>query len=496
VTVLERRAQAARGARPGAAVVRRRVPRPLLVLALVAVVEAVTWTAVMPPLQGPDEVSHFAYTQKIVEAHTIPWHAVGAAPPEGNQPYSTELVGALLTAGIGPSWGNPTGRPAGTEVDERMWDRLRRGYATADRANGLFTPSMRNPPAYYLYEAVPYAALRSASLFDRAFAMRLANVPLLVVVLVFCWLIAGELLGGRLWLQTLATAAVALQPQLIHMTATINPDLALAAIWCAALWLMIRILRAGPARARVVWLVALVVLSGLTQPRGVALALPAVTTLALAWRARHPSASLRTRRALRGGLAALYAGTVLFLAYYALGGDPTLQRLRQSASYLWQFYLPRLGFMTPLQPHWTIKQAFIDRLFGGYAQLEVSPPGWVLAVIALAAVATAVSAVVGAIARWESGHRSPGVLAVFAVAVLGYLVLLHAVAIRSLLASADPVITGRYLLPLMPLYGAGIAFAVSWMPRRAALGVSTVALVGLTVVQVDALALLFARFYA
>jgi hypothetical protein len=48
----------------------------------------------------------------------------------------------------------------------------------------------------------------------------------------------------------------------------------------------------------------------------------------------------------------------------------------------------------------------------------------------------------------------------------------------------------------MPLYGAGIAFAVSWMPRRVAVGVSIAALVGLTVVQVDALALLFARFYA
>ena len=80
--------------------------------------------------------------------------------------------------------------------------------------------------------------------------MRLANVPLLVIVLVFCWLTAGELLGHRRWLQTLATAAVVLQPQLIHMTATINPDVALAAIWCPALWLMVRILRAGrPASA-------------------------------------------------------------------------------------------------------------------------------------------------------------------------------------------------------------------------------------------------------
>jgi hypothetical protein len=48
----------------------------------------------------------------------------------------------------------------------------------------------------------------------------------------------------------------------------------------------------------------------------------------------------------------------------------------------------------------------------------------------------------------------------------------------------------------MPLYGAGIALAVGWLPRRLAAPVGVVALVGLTVVQLDAFALVFARFYA
>ena len=48
----------------------------------------------------------------------------------------------------------------------------------------------------------------------------------------------------------------------------------------------------------------------------------------------------------------------------------------------------------------------------------------------------------------------------------------------------------------MPLYGAGIALAVGWLPRRVAGRWAPSSLVGLTVLQVDALALLFARFYA
>jgi 4-amino-4-deoxy-L-arabinose transferase-like glycosyltransferase len=494
VTVIERSTQPAPGDRPDPRAGSRRVPRALVVLVLVAVVEALTWISIVPPLQGPDEVDHFAYTQKIVEAHTIPWRSLGTAPPVDTQRFSTELLGALSTAGIMSSWGNPDGRPAGTGVDERMWDRAERSYDRADRADGGFTSAMAYPPTYYLYEAIPYAAMSSASLFDRAFAMRLANLPLLVCVIVFCWLTAGELLGHRRWLQTLATAAVALQPQLIHMTATINPDLALAAIWCPALWLMIRTLRAGPTRARVVWLVLLAVLSTLTHARGAGLLLPVVTTLAIVW--RRQSDAPWAGRALRGGLTALYAATLVVLTYYATLGDASLQRMRQLGSYLWQFYLPRGSFMTPVEPHWGIRQAFIDRLFGGYAQLEVSPPTWVLTAVTVAAAVMAVSAIVGVVRRWRSSSRPTDVLLVLIVAVVGYLLALHAAAFRSLLRVPDPVITGRYLLVLMPLYGAGIAFAVAWLPRRLAVGAGAVALVGLTVLQLDALALLFARFYA
>jgi hypothetical protein len=494
VTVAERSTHSARGDRPEARAGSRRIPGPLLVLLVVAVVEAVTWICIMPPLQGPDEVGHFAYTQKIVEAHTIPWQSIGAAPLQGTSSTSTELLGALYTAGILPSWGNPDGRPAGTGVDERMWERLERGYDHAERADGGFTSAMAYPPAYYLYEAIPYAAMSSASLFDRAFAMRLANLPLLMIVLVFSWLIAGELLGRRRWLQTLATAAVALQPQLIHMTATINPDIALAAIWCPALWLMIRILRAGPTRPRVAWLVALAILSSLAHARGVALLLPVVTTLAIACRRR--SRAPWAGRALGVGLAALYAATLVALVDYATAGDVTAQRLRQLASYTWQFYLPRPSFLTPVVPHWGIRQAFVDRLFGGYAQLEVAPPEWVLTAVTVVAAATIVSAVYGVTRVWRSGARPGTILAVLAVAVGGYLLLLHAAAFKSLLQLPDPVITGRYLLPLMPLYGAGIALAIGWLPRRVALPIGAVAVAGLTVLQLDALAVLFARFYA
>jgi hypothetical protein len=104
--------------------------------------------------------------------------------------------------------------------------------------------------------------------------------------------------------------------------------------------------------------------------------------------------------------------------------------------------------------------------------------------------------VIGALVHRRAIAARPAVAGICAVTVVGYLFVLHAAAYRSMLTYPDPVITGRYLLTLMPLYGAGIALAVAWLPRRVGVAVGAVVLVGLSVLQVQALALLFERFYA
>ena len=470
-----------------------RLPASLAVLLAIALIEAVAWACVMPPLQGPDEVGHFAYTQKIVEAGEIPWRAVGGAPEPGTAPYSTEVDRTLVAAAILPSWGNPSARTASTELDERRWGREQERLTDTERADGGFTSSMANPPAYYLYESIPYALASSADIYDRALLLRLANLPLLIVFVVFCWLVAGRLLGGSRWLQTVAAGAVVLQPQVSHLAATANPDIALAAIWSAALYVMLRTLDTGLSRGRIAWLVLLVALSSLTQPRGLALLVPAVATILLAWR-RDGSGG---KRAVPVALALGGACGVLLLVLYAMQWEVSVSRTRQFASYLWQFYLPRLDFMDPsISPGWGVKQAFLDRLFSGYAQLEIAPPAWVLTALAIGAVVLVVMALVGVWVRRRSLARRPEVAVVCALLVLGYVFVLHVVAFRSLLDAPDPIITGRYLLPLMPLYGVAFALAVSWLPRRVAVSASAVVLVALTVIQLEAFALLFERFYA
>jgi hypothetical protein len=114
--------------------------------------------------------------------------------------------------------------------------------------------------------------------------------------------------------------------------------------------------------------------------------------------------------------------------------------------------------------------------------------------------AAIVLALVGLGVRLRSVRARPVALlalGVFVVGGLAYILDLHVAAYRSLAAgTGDPVMTGRYLLPLITIYGLGIALAVSWLPRRVAGVAGGIVLGGLALLQLSAMGILLERFYA
>ncbi|HEX6025983.1 MAG TPA: hypothetical protein VFZ00_28590, partial [Solirubrobacter sp.] len=301
------------------------------------------------------------------------------------------------------------------------------------------------------------------------------------------------LFGRRRWLQALATIAVGLQPQLIHMTAVVNPDVFLAGIWSAALYVLVRLVKHGPTRGRIAWTVALTIASYLAQPRGIAILIPAAAALGLVfWRHRRP-ARLWVRRALGVGAGLVVLVGAVGVVGYAFLGEFTVERARRFASYLGHFYLP--GFVDPT-PSFGARQVFVERLFGGFAMLEANFPQRVFTALVLIGVVVVASALVGVLRRRAEVRRRLDVVAVLVLAVVGYLLVLHVAAFRSLLVSSDPVITGRYLLPLLPLYGVMLALAVVWLPRRWAPVAAGVLVGGAVLMQIASIAVVFARFYA
>ena len=354
---------------------------------------------------------------------------------------------------------------------------------------------MTYPPLYYTYAAIPSPlATNSLSIFDREFAMRLWNLPLLLAVISLTWLIAGELFAPRRWPQTLATAAVALNPQLTHLAGIVNPEILLAAEWTAFFWLAILVLRHGPTRGRLAAIAALCLASSFTHVRGTAILVPALfVALWVLWHHHRP-----TRRwpVIAAALTLAVAGSAVLVVsvVYATGGGSSVGAF---ASYLWEFYLPRLGFMdpTPGVP-WGVKQVFVDRFFGTYGALDVVFPARALTLLKWLSIAGGLLALVGLARRWGAVRRRPEVVVMLALSAIAYMYLNHVAAFRSLIAIGDPVITGRYLLPFIAVYGLAVALAVSWLPKRWAPVAGGVFVGGLCLLSLAAFTLTFERYYA
>lgn len=481
----------------------RRTPPALAALLVLAALLSTAWALVLPPLQGPDESAHIAAVTRLVEDGEL-------VPDSSGLPR--EVLVLAEQGGLGPLVGNLAARPAWSARDA---DRVERALdALGDRrAEPVETPVgpptrgvARNPPAYPLYEAVPYTAARGAGLLDRLTLMRLWNVPLLLAAVVACWLLAAEALPRRPLAPLVAGGLTALQPQLLFLSGVVNPDTALVAGFALWTWVAVRTLRRGLGRRRAVVLLALAVLVAFTHARGIVL-LPCTAlalALALPWSTWDGRRRLRTAVGL--GAAALAGLATLAAALAGLGvslSGTSLQSSggfapRELASYLWQFYLPRLPFMDPsIGGDYGVRQAFVETAWGTFASLEVQFPSWVYDVVQ-AALVLAVAGFLAAVARRRAGLARPAATAVLLGAVtVGVLAVLHLAAYRLLLVDrSDPVIVGRQLLVLLPVLGVIVAAAITGLGRRAAQAATALLLGGLLALDLAGLGLTVARFYA
>jgi predicted membrane protein DUF2142 len=475
----------------------RRIPGALAILLAMGGVLAVAWALLLPPLQGPDESAHIAAVTRLVEHGQV----VGGDPG-----LPRELLVLSREGGLGPLIGNVAARPAWTAEDRRRADRAleRLGSRRAefvDTADGPPTRgTARNPPLYAVYAAVPYLLARNASLLDRLALMRLWNVPLLLVTITCCWLLAAELLPRAPLAPVLAGALAALQPELGFITGVVNPDnllIALISVFCLQ---AARLVRHGASGRRLAWLGAVVLAAMATHPRGAALVPCAAVAIALALPWRSLDRARRRRMAVAIGAGVLIVGAGAALVASAAGLDRAETTLkssqgfspRQFVSYVWQFYLPRLPFMDPsVGGDYGFRQAWIETAWGAFASLEVRFGAWVYTVIEIALVLAVIGAAVRARGRDWRYAALLGTVVVVTVFVL------HVTAYRLLLVEpSDPIVVGRQLLVLIAPLAALVALAVTGLRPRVAQPVAALVVGGLVALDLAALGLTAIRFYA
>jgi 4-amino-4-deoxy-L-arabinose transferase-like glycosyltransferase len=477
-------------------------------LLVTAAILSLAWALSVPAFQAPDEGSHFAYAQHLAESGSPPH------PASGTGALSTEARTAEQTAQLSSLIGIPGARPAWTSADTRMWQRQRGQFTSQQRRDGS-GPNRAggNPPLYYAYEAIPYRAFLWRDLYTRLLVMRLWTGLLMVLTVAMVWAIAGEVFGADPWRRTLATGVVALQPMLGYIGSTISPDGFLTFIWTAFVLVALRILRRGPTLRRFVTLGVLAAASLLTHGRGLAILPPLIVVLLVAgWRYR-PTGREAWQRYAGWAAAAMLVAVAPLLAWRVLhqtdpgggglyGGQASFAGTAFSAKQLlgvtWQFYFHKLPFMeVRIGPPYGYRQVFIETFFGTFGSLEVPYPVWVYDRLQLAVAIGLVALLATIVWRAHGVWRNLDIVLVLAGLAVSMIGLLHFASYLNLLKDpSDPIFTGRYLLPLISLFGLAVAWVVGTLPRRVShlLGA---ALLGVGVLMsLAGLGLSAARFYA
>lgn len=481
------------------------IPSPLLALLAACTLLSLAWTVTMAPLQGPDEHNHVGYVQQLAETGDGPTFGV----PTAGDSWSTEQKELHSWQGLFGLIGLVDARPGWSEAEQERFEAFEDQAPESAREDGTGpNPVSQNPPLYYGYEAIPYTLTSWADLPTRLLAMRLANLPLYLLIVVAAWLAAGEVFRRRRRMaQTIAAGSVGLLPQLGFMSGVVNPDFLLATIWALFTWVALVAVRVGPRPLPLLGLGGLAAASTFTHGRGLAIIGPLLVVVALVvWRHRP-----RDRHGLLvvGGLFALLAaGLGAAFAYSAAhGGGSSLGGEVGSTtgagtpqgflSYLFQFYVPGLRTMSPQGGDYGYAQVFVEGLSGTFGSLEIRYELWVYDLVQLAA-ALGIAALLGCVVRrWETVKaRWPQILVVASIPAC-MMALLHLASYRDLQTPPfDPLITGRYLLPLLVTMGLAIGFVCSSLPRRWGALLGTLVLTTFAVLSLCGLGLTVARFYA
>jgi hypothetical protein len=169
--------------------------------------------------------------------------------------------------------------------------------------------------------------------------------------------------------------------------------------------------------------------------------------------------------------------------------------VRQFLSYVWQFYLPRLSFMTRLRltTQLPLNQIWIDQGAGQFGWLDVSLPAWCYTV-AKVALGTLTITTVWLAARLR-GLRSLGLLGFYLLVMFSLLLLLHVTEYRQTLGGGGSFLQGRYLLPTISLLGLAIGLLVSRLPKLARAPAGGLVIAGLLGAQVLSLAAIVQAYY-
>ncbi len=447
----------------------RRVPRAAWVCALVAFLNAVSWSVISPPFEVPDEPSHFAYVQRLAETGKLPTSS-SETFPLGEYTILNDLHYSQVR------YHSEQGTISSPAAQRKLQSDLDKPLSPA--SEGATGVSASQPPLYYAIETIPYALGSAGNLLDQDALMRLLSALMGGVTALFVFMFVREALPGTPWAWTVGGLGVALTPLLGEMSGAVNPDAMLFTVSAALFYCLARGFRRGITSRLAAATGAVLAVGVCTKLNFVGLVpgaiLGVLVLCAIEWRASRRSAYRCLALALGiGASPILLYGIVNLLSGQPAGGafSAVASFARKGGSlpgeiaYIWQFYLPRLPGMSPdFHGILTTRLFWFNGLVGLYGWLDATFPRWVYTA-ALIPAGLFTLLLVRALVVYRGALAGRGLeLAVYAAMGLGLLVLIGADDYAHQIPGeyAEP----RYLLPLLALWGALLALAARGAGRR------------------------------
>jgi 4-amino-4-deoxy-L-arabinose transferase-like glycosyltransferase len=440
------------------------------ICALIACLNAACWSLITPPFQVPDEPSHFAYVQELAQTGSLP-----SSHKESFSPAEELALGDLHEPQLRY---NPQAHTIFTQAEQRQLEHdLSEPSPRSGPGAGVATSE---PPLYYALETIPYYLGASGTILDSDALMRLFSSLFAGITALFAFLFIRETLPGAPWAWTVGGLGVALAPLLALMSGAVNPDALLYAVSAALFYCLARGFRRGLTPRLASAIGATLAVGFMTKLNfigllpGALLGLIVLTVRAARASRRSAAESLALALAITASPICLYVGFNLISGRPAVGTlvhGISVTKARGSvlreASYIWQFYLPRLPGMHDYFPNLsTTIQLWFDNFVGLYGWLDTTFPAWVYHVALIPATLLAVLFIRTLVHCRSSLRNRASELLVYLGITVGLMVLVGANDYLVFPSDTTEYAQPRYLLPLLALYGAGLALAARGAGRR------------------------------
>lgn len=472
-----------------------RVDRLLLAILGFTLARGIAWAALLPPLQAPDELVHFAYVQYLAEQHEVP-----VARP-GELGLSRELDDFAQRTRFEEIRFRPNVGFRPTAEDRSAL--AGRPYGAAERKATGNSSAAGYPPGHYALAALPTLPFGPEPLVVRFYAARLASVLLGLVPVWAAWRVARSLVPGSRTLPGAAAFAVALHPMFAMMSGAVNNDALLNAAAALVVAWGVSAVERPPRPGLAAAGGAAAALALLAKPQGLFLAAAAggalAAVLAAALRRGEigaPEAGRRLAAFAVGLLVPWIPWAAFSLARYGspfgvMGLQPSVPGGGNLKAWIVSSLLSKAAVQKA-------KTLWIQTFWAEFGWLDTRfPSGALYSALAILTVAALAGALV-ALLRPRAGAEAParpvlGALLLFALANLAFLYAVEGAYFRRY---GTLMLQGRYLftaiVPILVLLFAGTR---RLLPSRWAPGVDLALAGGLALLHGASVLLLLDRYF-